>query len=211
MYFKEHWNIVILHEYIKSFGILAPIIFIFLYLLATLSLLPAACMSFIGGYVFGFTYGLLFNVLGSSLGVMTAFLIGRYLTRDWVVARLGNKNNLLMHNVEKQGWKLVALFRLTPLVPFDALNFAFGITNIRPISYLWSSVLFMLPGVITYTYIGKLGLEIAVGKPKFLALQAVIGIFVIMALSYFLPKILNYIRRRLDIMQEEGITTIVKQ
>ena len=160
--FAKYWDINTLSYHLKSFGLLAPLLFILMYMLTTVSLIPAACMSFVGGYIFGFYSGLILNIIGSLLGVFSAFIIGRYLTKDLVTKCLGNKSNILIDSFEKFGWKFIAVFRLTPLVPFDVMNFAFGITDIKTIQYLFISAICMLPGLVTYTYLGNLGMEILV-------------------------------------------------
>ncbi len=202
--FKKYWDINLLHYHIKAFGLWAPIVFLLLYMLSTVSLLPAACMSFIGGYIFGFYHGLVLNIIGSALGVSMAFFIGRYLTTDLIKGYLGNKSNAFIANVEKFGWRLIAIFRLTPLVPFDILNFAFGITNIKISQYLCFSTFFMLPGLITYTYLGNLGLELFIGEPRLVALKSLLGLFIGVVLLLVLPKILASIRQKLALEELES-------
>lgn len=187
--FQSIWDVMAIDIYIKSYGLLASVIFILLYAFATILLLPAAFMAFIGGYVFGFSHGILVNIIGSSLGVGSAFLIGRYIGADWVRNRLGKRSVDIVDGVERMGWKFVALFRLTPFVPFDILNFALGITSITVWRYMLASVTFMLPGMITYTYLGKIGLDIILGQPKFLFIKGIIAVGILLGLLLIIPKI----------------------
>ncbi len=197
MMFQEHWDVTGVYLFIRSYGLLASVIFILLSCIATILLLPAAFMAFIGGYVFGFTHGLIVNIIGSALGVMCAFLIGRYIATDWVRSRLDNKAGEIVNGVERLGWRFVALFRLTPFVPFDILNFALGITKISVWRYMWASAVFMLPGMVTYTYLGKWGLDIILGHPKFLFIKGVIGIVVLLGIAFITPKITRIVRGKL--------------
>lgn len=191
---QKYWDITRVHVFIESYGVLASFIFVGMYVIATLSLLPAAFMGFVGGYIFGFSHGLLLNIIGSSIGAVCAFMVGRYIATDWVKGKLNRESRQMLQGVESMGWKFVALFRLTPIVPFDILNFAIGITNLRVWHYFWSSVVFMLPGMITYTYLGNLGLELFIGQPRLLLLKASIIIAVLALIVIFLPKILQKLR-----------------
>ena len=70
------------------------------------------------------------------------------------------KLDYLKKSVEDEGWKFVAYTRLVPLFPFNLLNYAFGLTKIKLIDYVWSSFIFMLPGTFAYVYLGFTGSEI---------------------------------------------------
>ncbi|NQY42850.1 MAG: TVP38/TMEM64 family protein [Legionellales bacterium] len=204
--FAKYWDIGFISQHIKSFGLFAPLLFILMYMLSTVSLIPAACMSFIGGYIFGFYNGLILNIIGSLLGVFSAFIIGRYITKGLVKRSLGNKANRFIQSCEKFGWKFIAVFRLTPLIPFDIMNYAFGITNVKTIQYIFISSICMLPGLLTYTYLGNLGMEIFVEQPRVIVIKGLITLFIALSVLTVLPKIIAIIRKKLHL--EEVINSV---
>jgi hypothetical protein len=107
--------------------------------------------------------GPLYSLTGATAGATLAFLLSRYVASDWVAARLHTKLPTLMQGIESEGWKFVGLVRLVPILPFNGLNYALGLTRIKLSHYVWASFAFMLPGALAYCYLGHLGREAAAG------------------------------------------------
>jgi len=142
-------------QFIKGFGILAPIVFILLYIMATVFFLPGLPLTLLSGVVFGPILGSICVSIGSTTGATLAFLVGRYTGRAFVVERF-SKSDLfrrLDKGVNKQGWKMVAITRLVPLFPFNAQNYAYGLTNVPLRIYVLVSFLCMLPATFAYTFL----------------------------------------------------------
>ncbi len=101
--------------------------------------------------------------IGSTLGATCAFLIGRYLARDLVAGRIaGNeKFKAVDEAVGREGWKIVLLTRLSPVFPFNLLNYAFGLTKVSLKHYFFATWLGMIPGTVMYVYIGSLAGDLA--------------------------------------------------
>ncbi|HLO85586.1 MAG TPA: TVP38/TMEM64 family protein [Nostocaceae cyanobacterium] len=148
--------------WIKSFGFLAPIIFIIIYNLATLLFIPGSILTIKGGFLFGVFWGSTYVFIAALIGAIGAFLIGRYLSRDWVYQLLEHhpKFKAIDQAVAKEGWKIVLLTRLSPIFPFNLLNYVFGITQVSLKDYVLGS-LGIIPGVITYVYIGSVASDIS--------------------------------------------------
>jgi uncharacterized membrane protein YdjX (TVP38/TMEM64 family) len=110
------------------------------------------------GAYFGLAWGTLYVSIASTLGATAAFLIGRYLARAWVSRQIeGNaKFEAIDDAVEKEGWRLVALTRLSPAFPFNLLNYAYGLTKVPLLSYVLASWIAMIPGTVMYVYLGSL-------------------------------------------------------
>ena len=109
--------------------------------------------------MFGFGCGLLWVTIGANIGANLAFFVGRYFARDAISKQIeGNQRfEAIDRAVESEGWKIVGLTRLSPAFPFNLLNYAFGLTNIRWLEYFLATLIGMLPGTIMYVYIGSLG------------------------------------------------------
>ncbi len=136
---------------IGSCGAVAPAIYMLIFALAPVLLLPGLPITIVGGIVFGPLWGVVYTMCGATFGASLAFLAARYLARDWVAARLtGSRWQKLDSEVARHGWKVVAFTRLIPAFPFNLLNYAFGLTRIAFIPYVVATFFCMLPGCIAY-------------------------------------------------------------
>ena len=149
-------------SWIKNLGIFAPIAFIVIYNLATLLFIPGSLLTIKGGCFFGLFWGSVYVIIAAIFGAVVAFLIGRYVSRDWVCKQLSKKPRFqaIDKAVAKQGFKIVLLTRLSPIFPFNLLNYAFGVTQVSLKDYTLGSI-GMIPGTILYVYIGSLAGDIA--------------------------------------------------
>ncbi|NET42994.1 TVP38/TMEM64 family protein [Okeania sp. SIO2B3] len=143
--------------WIENLGIWSPIAFIIIYNLATLLLIPGLVLTIGGGVIFGVIWGAIYVFFASTLGATIAFIIGRYISRDWVYQQLHQHPKFQVVNlaVLKEGFKIVFLTRLCPLFPFNLLNYAFGVMQVSLKDYILGS-LGMIPGTIMYVYIGSI-------------------------------------------------------
>ena len=149
-------------QWINSLGAIGGIVFIGIYIIATLAFLPAALLTLGAGVIFGVTWGSVYVFIGATLGAIAAFLGGRYLAQGWVKEKISSykKFTNIDQAVSKEGLKIIFLIRLSPLFPFNLLNYAFGITSVSFQDYLIGSV-GMIPGTIMYVYFGSLVGDIA--------------------------------------------------
>ncbi|MFM7365037.1 MAG: TVP38/TMEM64 family protein [Cuspidothrix sp.] len=140
---------------------ISPITFIFIYNLGTLLFIPGSLLTLQGGYLFGLLWGSIYVLIAALSGAILSFLIGRYLSRNWVYKQLEKypKFKLIDQAVAKEGWKIVLLTRLSPIFPFNLLNYGFGVTQISIRDYILGS-LGILPGTIMYVYVGSLAVNI---------------------------------------------------
>lgn len=128
--------------------------FAFYVLVTALSLPGAAIMTLAAGLLFGFYWGALIVSFASSIGALLAFLVSRYLFRDWVQQRFGSKLQALNEGVAKEGAFYLFALRLVPLFPFFLINLLMGLTPIRAITFYWVSQLGMLAGTLVYVNAG---------------------------------------------------------
>jgi uncharacterized membrane protein YdjX (TVP38/TMEM64 family) len=144
-------------QWIQSLGTVGAIAFILLYIVATIAFLPGSILTLGGGFVFGVVLGSIYVFIGATLGATAAFLVGRYFARAWVGKKIegNNKFKAIDSAVGREGLKIVLLTRLSPVFPFNLLNYAFGITGVSLKDYFIGSV-GMIPGTIMYVYIGSL-------------------------------------------------------
>ena len=154
--------------WIHGLGPVAPLVFLLIYVVACVLLLPGSVLTLGAGAVFGVAYGIVIVWISATLGATAAFLVGRYLVRDWVARKIATNPKLqaLDTTVTREGWKIVALMRLSPVIPFNLLNYAFGATRVSLRDYVFASAVGMLPGIAMYTYLGSLAGELAGGSAR---------------------------------------------
>ncbi len=155
--------------WIAGLGAWGPIVFALIYLVATVMLAPGFLLTVAAGAIFGLVRGTIAVSIGSTVGVAMAFLIARYFAREKVseYVKSSPKFNAIDKAIGEGGWKIVALLRLSPAVPFNLQNYAYGLTSIRFWTCVLTSWFFMLPGTFMYVYLGK-----AVGIAAFTATGA---------------------------------------
>ncbi len=184
-------------QWINSLGAIGGIVFIGIYIIATLAFLPAALLTLGAGVIFGVTWGSVYVFIGATLGAIAAFLVGRYLAQGWVKEKISSykKFAIIDKAVSKEGLKIVLLVRLSPLFPFNLLNYALGITSVSFQDYLIGSV-GMIPGTIMYVYFGSLVGDIALigskNQPGNIILHWVIqimGLIATIAVTVYVTKI----------------------
>jgi len=148
---------------IAGLGAWAPVLFVLLYVVACVLFLPGSVLTLGAGAVFGIARGICFSSLAATLGASAAFLVGRHLARSAVEKRIAvNPAFRSMDDaVAREGWRIVLLTRLSPLFPFNLLNYAFGITRVTFREYVLASWLGMLPGTVLYVYLGAVAGELA--------------------------------------------------
>jgi uncharacterized membrane protein YdjX (TVP38/TMEM64 family)/rhodanese-related sulfurtransferase len=177
---------------VSALGVWAPVGFIALYVVGTVFCLSGAFFSLAGGALFGPIWGTAWNLLGATLGAVAAFLLTRSVAGDWVARYVGARARRLIDGVTAEGWRFVALTRLVPLIPFNVLNYALGLTGISLSAYTLTSAICMLPGAIAYTWLGYAGRSAVNGDTGALR-YGLFGLGVL-AMVAFLPRLFRRLR-----------------
>ncbi len=135
-----------------------PVAYVAAVTVATVALFPGWISMMLGGLLFGLLPGLPFALLGITAGAFGAFLAGRALGRTWVEQRMGDSLKLqaLDEAVNTQSFYIVLLTRFAIVLPFNLLNYAFGLTRVSAVTYVAATALGMLPAVLLYVYLGTL-------------------------------------------------------
>jgi uncharacterized membrane protein YdjX (TVP38/TMEM64 family) len=154
-------------------------------LMAALSLPGAAVMTLAGGALFGFWTGLVLVSFASTIGATLACLVSRFLLRDWVQGRFGERLIAVNQGIEREGSFYLFTLRLIPIFPFFVINLVMGLTKMPLTSFYWVSQTGMLPGTAVYVNAGmELGrIETLSGilSPRLLLSFALLGLFPLMA------------------------------
>lgn len=176
---------------VRSMGFWAPAAFVTAYILASLLFMPGAVLTLGAGALFGLLRGTVYVSIGSTAGAAASFLVGRHLAREWVAKKIsGNpKFEAVSAAVSKEGWKIVALTRLSPVFPFNLLNYAFGVTPVSFKDYFLASWIGMLPGTVMYVYIGSLAGTAAEGAGAAQWTLRIIGLLATIFVTLYVTRI----------------------
>lgn len=184
-------------EWINNQGAVGGIVFMLLYIVATVAFLPGSVLTLGAGVVFGVFLGSLYVFIGATLGATAAFLVGRYLARGWVANKIaGNQKFAAIDRaVGREGLKIVLLTRLSPVFPFNLLNYAYGLTGVSLKDYFFGSI-GMLPGTIMYVYLGSLAGNLATlgagqqtSNPAVEWTIRIVGLIATVAVTVYVTKI----------------------
>jgi uncharacterized membrane protein YdjX (TVP38/TMEM64 family) len=145
-------------DWVSRLGPWCAVIFVSIYIVATVLFVPGSVLTLGAGAVFGVIWGSVYVSLGSILGATCAFLVGRYLARDAIARKVADNERFAAIDkaVAAEGWKIVGLTRLSPVFPFTLLNYAFGLTQVKLRDYVLASWIGMMPGTVMYVYLGSL-------------------------------------------------------
>jgi uncharacterized membrane protein YdjX (TVP38/TMEM64 family) len=143
--------------WVEGLGVIGAVVFGLAYVVATVAFLPGSILTLGSGFVYGVLWGTVIVSLSSTLGAAIAFLVGRFFARDFVSERLEDypRFHAVDRAIEKEGFRVVLLTRLSPIFPFNLLNYAFGVTGVSFGKYVLASWIGMLPGTIMYVYLGS--------------------------------------------------------
>jgi len=181
-------------DWVRQLGTLGALIFIAVYALAAVLFLPGAIFTIAAGLVYGIMGGTAVALVGATLGASLAFLAGRYLFRRRLVSytRKHPKFAAIDDAIGEQGWKIVALLRLSPLIPFNASNYFYGITSIGFWPYLGATFFGIIPGTLLYAYLGAIGQAGLTGGKGRSTLEWIflgLGLLATVAVTIFISKI----------------------
>lgn len=172
-----------LRDRFSGTGLLGGVAFALGYAVLSLLPLPATVFTIAAGAVFGMGRGVPIVVLGASLGAFAAFFLGRLLGRDAVQHLTGGRLATLDRFLSRRGFWAVLVARLTPVVPFLALNYLSGLTAVRPSHYLAATVIGIVPGTVAYVAVGAYG-GTPTSAPFLLAVAALLALTVGTALVH---------------------------
>ena len=190
-------NVPKIKTWVTSFGAIAPLVYIGLYLVSTVFFLPGSPVTILAGFVFGPVWGIFYASVASIISVSVAFLIARYVARALVEGWVQDNTQFrkIDEQVEEQGWRILMFTRLVPIFPFNLQNYAYGLTSIRFSTYVLVSAIFMLPGTAAFVQLGGAFVRGEGNIWKTLLYLGIAG--VLMLLLSLIPKLLRKYQTKL--------------
>lgn len=196
-------NIYKLLMWIQGLGIFGPVFLAIFYIFACILFIPGSILTLAAGFMFGIIVGTITVSIGSTIGACAAFLVGRTLARKWIERKIsGNKTFQAIDDaVEKEGFKIVFLTRLSPVFPFNLINYAFGLTKVKFYTYAIGSWIGMLPGTILYVYFGSAvknftdiisgNIQVGISKKIFFVIGLIATVLITVVITRIARKTLN--------------------
>ena len=142
-------------DWVRARGAWGPVAFVAVYIVVDLLLIPGTILTLIAGALFGFVHGVIYAFVGAMLGSIASFLLARYALKPFVERRLraDERFKAIDRAAKSGGVRLVALLRLSPVLPYNVLNYALGITGFATMDYILGTAA-ILPGTAMYVYYG---------------------------------------------------------
>jgi uncharacterized membrane protein YdjX (TVP38/TMEM64 family) len=184
------------HQWIRHQGAWAPLVFSLIYILAVLFALPGSVLTISGGILFGTAWGTLLSLTSATLGASLAFLISRYLGRDFVAKITQGRIQKIDDKIGRHGFYTVLYLRLVPIFPFNVLNFSLGLTKVKFRDYFFGSLFGMIPGAFVYASMGGASEYIDLKDPRSWLDYRVWGPFVLIILLTLIPKLIQRFRSK---------------
>lgn len=158
----HEWMLSII-SWVQASGVWGVLAFAIIYITAAVMLIPASILTLGAGFIYGPFWGTLLVSPVSVTAAFIAFSISRSRLRPWVAKKVSNNVHFEAVDaaVGEQGFKIVALLRLSPVLPFTFLNYILGLTGVKARHYVLASFIGMLPGTFLYTYLGSLVLNVS--------------------------------------------------
>ncbi|ABR47479.1 SNARE associated Golgi protein [Alkaliphilus metalliredigens QYMF] len=194
LYKYEIWNFISI-DYLRKFtdkiqalGWLGLLLYLLSFAIGTMLFLPSVPFALLGGITYGTVQGITYAVAGDLLGASMAFIIARYIGRERIEKRLRKSKAFheIDEGVKQDGWRIVVLTRMVPVIPHWLQNYAYGLTSISFTTYAFVSLLCIIPGTAVWIFavntVGR-GQEDAKRTMIYLGIASVL----IIAVSY-LPK-----------------------
>lgn len=187
-----HWM-----QQIQAAGWAGWIIFILVYAAACLLFIPGSIFTIGAGAVYGFWAGTAIVLVGNGVGSMLCLLVTRYLLRDWARKQFARNPRLkaMEDAVAQDGWRIVCLTRLSPVMPFSLINYSLGLTDISAFKFLFATEVGAIPSTCVYVYIGSLignltriGPDLRAHRPLTWTLQG-IGLALTIAVTVYVTRV----------------------
>ncbi|KGO14422.1 membrane protein [Clostridium botulinum] len=191
-------NAVSIKEYINSYGAIAPIIYIILFTLVPLTLFPDSILAIAGGMAFGMVEGSIYTIIGVICGASLSFYIARLLGRTVVEKLIRGKGKWFEDGVEKNGFLVVFILRLIPLVPFDIISYGAGLSKIKFKDFILATMVGIIPGILVFINLGDKVLNI---KSKQFVISVVLLVLLCLV-SFIMKKRLSFNKLQKDIIKK---------
>ncbi|KAN0037269.1 hypothetical protein ACTFIV_002607 [Dictyostelium citrinum] len=213
--FKVQNHLSVLQDFVGKFGIaLGGLLYVGIFMLLIIFLIPVTIPTIIGGMTFGLGFGILFVWSASILGGLVAFFLGRYVLRKRISKRIEKNRKLVAVDqaIGQEGWKIVLLLRLTPIVPESILNYTLSVTKVNFWHYLICSGIGMIPGCSFFVYIGstltnlsEVGNDNAPMEKGKIIMYVISGVLMVVSITFITIIVKRAVNKKLEADDQKGL------
>ncbi|EGC34610.1 hypothetical protein DICPUDRAFT_34747, partial [Dictyostelium purpureum] len=213
--FKVQNHLDVLQKFVQKFGVpLGGLVYVGAFMLLIVFLVPVTIPTIVGGMIFKLWFGILFVWVASMLGGILAFFLGRYVFRKNIAKKIekNKKLNAIDQAIGQEGWKIVLLLRLTPIVPESLLNYALSVTRVKFIHYIICSGIGLLPGCSFFVYIGsaltsisEIGNEGSHLRGGQIAMYVVSAVLMVVSILFITIIVKRAVNKKLEGEESKGI------
>lgn len=176
-----------IRDYVNSFGVLAPIIYIVLFSTLPIAFFPVPILAFAGGISFGLIEGTIYTMIGALTNSLLMFFLARIVARELVIEYLRKRLpkkwfDLFNNSGRKKGLYIIFIMRLIPLVPYNMINYLAGLTEIKLKDYIIATALGILPGTLIFLNIGDKLIDIK--SPEFIISIILLGVLIVVSMFF---------------------------
>jgi uncharacterized membrane protein YdjX (TVP38/TMEM64 family) len=152
--------------YVRGVGPIGYVLYVLVYVLCCVFVVPATVLTLGAGAIFGFVQGTIVNLVSATLGACAAFLLGRTVFRKRIEQKVASNPKLgaVDKAIEKEGTKIMLLMRLSGFPPFTWINYALSLTGVKFVPYAVTTFIGIIPGTAAFTYLGAAGADLATGS-----------------------------------------------
>ena len=168
-------------NYVLSFGVYAPLIYIILFTIVPLTLFPDSILAIAGGMIFGIVNGAIYTMIGAVCGASLSFYLSRTFGQTILKSLLGKHSILPLEKFKSKGFIFILILRLIPLIPFDIISYSAGLSEIKYKDFILATVFGIIPGVFVFTNIGDKSIDIG-SDAFYVSLALLIGLITITVL-----------------------------
>ncbi len=167
-----------IRDYIISFEVYAPLIYIVLFTIVPLTLFPDSILAIAGGMIFGLVNGTIYTMIGAVCGASLSFYLSKTFGQTLLKFLLGKHSNLSIEKFKGKGFLFILFLRLIPLIPFDIISYSAGLSEIKYKGFILATVFGIIPGVLVFTNIGDKSIDIG-SDAFYVSLALLIGLIAI--------------------------------
>lgn len=164
-----------LRNWILSFGLWAPLVYIIAYTIRPLIFFPASVLSIAGGLAFGAWMGTLYTIIGATLGAALSFVVAKTVGKSLVKKQWTGNAAKIQTQMEQNGFLYVLLFRLIPVINFDLVSYLAAIAKVRFVPFALATLIGIIPGTFAYNFLGS---SFVSGNPQIIA--AAVAVFIVL-------------------------------
>ena len=164
-----------LRNWILSFGLWSPLVYIIAYTIRPLIFFPASVLSIAGGLAFGAWMGTLYTIIGATLGAALSFIVAKTVGKSLVKKQWTGNAAKIQTQMEQNGFLYVLLFRLIPVINFDLVSYLAAIAKVRFVPFALATLIGIIPGTFAYNFLGS---SFVSGNPQIIA--AAVAVFIVL-------------------------------